>query len=146
MVSVIDTYGGYVNKFEGDAALAIFGAPISLDDPAGKALRAARSLRDALTVHGGMPDFGIGVTHGHVFAGNIGAEDRYEYTVIGDPVNAAARLSDLAKARAGRILASASTVSESGPDEAAHWRTGDDVVLRGRRQPTTLAEPADGLV
>jgi adenylate cyclase len=146
VVSVIDTYGGYVNKFEGDAALAIFGAPISLDDPAGKALRAARSLRDALTVHGGMPEFGIGVTHGRVFAGNIGAEDRYEYTVIGDPVNAAARLSDLAKARAGRILASASTVSESDPDEAAHWRTGDDVVLRGRRQPTTLAEPADGLV
>jgi len=146
VVSVIDTYGGYVNKFEGDAALAIFGAPTSLENPAGKALRAARSLRRSLTAHGGMPDFGIGVTHGRVFAGNIGAEDRYEYTVIGDPVNAAARLSDLAKARAARILASATTVSESDPDEAAHWRTGDDVVLRGRQQPITVAEPAATLV
>jgi adenylate cyclase len=146
VVSVIDSYGGYVNKFEGDAALAIFGAPTSLDDPAGKALGAARSLRDALTVHDGMPDFGIGVTHGRVFAGNIGAEDRYEYTVIGDPVNAAARLSDLAKTRASRVLASASTVSESDPDEGARWRSGDDVVLRGRRQPTTFAEPTDSLV
>jgi adenylate cyclase len=141
VVSVIDSYGGYVNKFEGDAALAIFGAPTSLDDPAGKALGAGRSLRDALTAHEGMPDFGIGVTHGRVFAGNIGAENRYEYTVIGDPVNAAARLSDLAKTRAARVLASASTVSESSDDEAAHWRTGEDVVLRGRQQPTTLAEP-----
>lgn len=126
--------------------MAIFGAPTSLDDPAGKALGAARSLRDALTVHDGMPDFAIGVTHGRVFAGNIGAEDRYEYTVIGDPVNAAARLSDLAKTRASRVLASASTVSESDPDEGARWRSGDDVVLRGRRQPTTLAEPTDSLV
>jgi adenylate cyclase len=141
VVGVIDTHGGFVNKFEGDAALAIFGAPVGLDDPAGKALCAARSLGDVLTVHRGMPDFGIGVTHGRVFAGNIGSEDRYEYTVIGDPVNAAARLSDLAKDRAGRILASADTVSNSDPNEAAHWRTGDDVLLRGRGQPTTLAEP-----
>jgi adenylate cyclase len=146
VVVVINTYGGYVNKFEGDAALAIFGAPVGLDDPAGKALSAARSLHDALTADRHMPDFGIGVAHGVVFAGNIGAEDRYEYTVIGDPVNEAARLSDLAKARAGRILTSAGTVSKSDPDEAAHWRTGDDVVLRGRRQPTTLAEPADRII
>lgn len=146
VVVVIDTYGGYVNKFEGDAALAVFGTPVPVDDPAGKALSAARSLHDALTVHGDMPDFGIGVTHGHVFAGNIGAEDRYEYTVIGDPVNEAARLSDLAKTRVGRILANASTVSESDPDEAAHWQTGEDVVLRGRKQPTTLAEPADRII
>jgi adenylate cyclase len=76
-----------------------------------------------------------------VFAGNIGAEDCYEYTVIGDPVNEAARLSDLAKSRAGRLLASAITVAQSGPDEAHHWQTGEDVVLRGRHQPTTLAEP-----
>jgi adenylate cyclase len=141
VVSVIDTHGGYVNKFEGDAALAIFGAPRGLDDPAGNALCAARSLRDALADHSGMPDFGIGVTHGRVFAGNIGAEDRYEYTVIGDPVNAAARLSDLAKERSGRVLASATTVSHSKPDEAAHWRIGDEVTLRGRSEPTILAEP-----
>jgi class 3 adenylate cyclase len=142
VVDVIDNHGGYVNKFEGDAALAIFGAPLTLDNPAGKALTAARSLRDALKAHRDVPDFGIGVTHGRVFAGNIGAEGRYEYTVIGDPVNEAARLSDLAKNRAGRLLASAIAVSDGGPAEGAHWQVGGDVMLRGRRQATTLAEPA----
>jgi adenylate cyclase len=142
VVGIIDRYGGYINKFEGDAALAIFGAPLTLGNPCAQALGAARSLREALTADRDMPDFGIGVTYGPVFAGNIGAEDRYEYTVIGDPVNEAARLSDLAKSRAGRLLASAVTVFESGPDEAACWRTGEDVLLRGRQQPTTLAEPS----
>lgn len=141
VVGVIAKYGGYINKFEGDAALAIFGAPLALDDPCAQALGAGRALREALTADREMPDFGIGVTYGAVFAGNIGAEDRYEYTVIGDPVNEAARLSDLAKTKAGRLLASAVTVAESGQDEAAQWRTGEDVLLRGRHRPTTLAEP-----
>jgi adenylate cyclase len=141
VVGIIDKYGGYINKFEGDAALAIFGAPLALGNPCAQALSAARSLRDALTAERDMPDFGIGVTYGRVFAGNIGAENRYEYTVIGDPVNEAARLSDLAKTKAGRLLASAFTVAESGSDEAAYWQTGEDVLLRGRQRPTTLAEP-----
>ncbi|HUB56998.1 MAG TPA: adenylate/guanylate cyclase domain-containing protein [Mycobacterium sp.] len=141
VVGIIGEYGGYINKFEGDAALAIFGAPLTLGDPCAQALGAARAMREALTADRDMPDFGIGVTYGRVFAGNIGAEDRYEYTVIGDPVNEAARLSDLAKSKAGRLLASAVTVSRSGPDEATCWLTGEDVLLRGRHQPTTLAEP-----
>jgi adenylate cyclase len=141
VVGIIDEYGGYINKFEGDAALAIFGAPLTLGDPCAQALGAARALRKALTADRDMPDFGIGVTYGRVFAGNIGAEDRYEYTVIGDPVNEAARLSDLAKSKAGRLLASALTVSRSGAKEATCWQTGEDVLLRGRHQPTTLAEP-----
>jgi adenylate cyclase len=141
VVGVIDKYGGSINKFEGDAALAIFGAPLALGNPCAQALGAARSLREALTAEPDMPDFGIGVTYGHVFAGNIGAEDRYEYTVIGDPVNEAARLSDLAKSKAARLLASAIAVSESGPDEAAYWQPGEEVLLRGRQLPTTLAEP-----
>jgi adenylate cyclase len=146
VVGIIDKYGGYINKFEGDAALAIFGAPMTLNNPCAQALAAARALRQALTVDRDMPDFGIGVTYGRVFAGNIGAENRYEYTVIGDPVNEAARLSDIAKSKAVRLLASAIAVSESSPDEAAYWQTGEDVLLRGRQQPTTLAEPTDTMV
>ena len=68
-----------------------------LDDPAGAALAAARALCAALRTLPSMLDFGIGISYGKVFAGNIGAEHRYEYTVIGDVVNQSARLSDLAE-------------------------------------------------
>ncbi|MEZ0052992.1 adenylate cyclase [Mycobacterium sp. MAA66] len=144
VVGIINEHGGYINKFAGDAALAIFGAPLPLADPAARALAAARSLHDALSEDSDMPDFGIGVTCGRVFAGNIGAEDRYEYTVIGDPVNEAARLSDLAKCRSGRILASATAVTQSGASEQIRWRTKEEVLLRGRKDLTTLAEPVTG--
>ena len=65
--------GGFVNKFEGDAALLIFGAPVDHPDPATAALRTARTLAVALATDGGF-EIGIGVTYGPVIAGNIGAE------------------------------------------------------------------------
>ncbi|GAB2531071.1 adenylate/guanylate cyclase domain-containing protein [Nocardia heshunensis] len=142
VVTAVHECGGFINKFEGDAALAIFGAPVGHLDPAGAALRAARELRSALDEVPGMLDFGIGVAHGPVFAGNIGAEARYEYTVIGDAVNQSARLSDLAKSRAGRVLAATEAVLAADSQEARRWRDADTVTLRGRSAPTVLAEPA----
>ena len=96
--------GGWVNKFEGDGALCVFGAPAIQPDHAARALRAARALHDELrapgVAHPGL-DAAIGVSSGPLVAGNVGTEQRYEYTVIGRPVNEAARLSDLAKGRPG---------------------------------------------
>ncbi len=90
-----------MNKFEGDAALCVFGAPARSDDPAGQALCAARELAERLEREVPEIGFGIGVSAGRAVAGNVGSEHRFEYTVIGDPVNEAARLSDLAKERSG---------------------------------------------
>ncbi|MCP9968180.1 adenylate/guanylate cyclase domain-containing protein [Actinomadura madurae] len=70
-----------------------------MEDSAGGALGAARELAVRLRAEVPMLDAGIGVSAGPVVAGYIGAEERFEYTVIGDPVNEAARLSDLAKGR-----------------------------------------------
>lgn len=70
-------------------------APLPLDDTAGHALAAARELRQELRDL--KLDAGIGVSAGRVIAGHIGAYDRFEYTVIGDAVNQAARLTELAK-------------------------------------------------
>src|SRR6202011_947380 len=64
---------------------------------------------------------GIGVTAGKAVAGNVGAKERFEYTVIGEPVNEAARLCELAKDEPGRLLASADTVNAASDDERAHW-------------------------
>src|SRR5205814_4855713 len=104
VVRVVDAEGGWVNKFEGDAALAVFGAPTDQPDHAARALRAARRLGAELEPLG--VDAGIGVSSGPVVAGNVGAENRYEDTVIGDPVNEAARLTEVAKRRPSRVAAS----------------------------------------
>jgi class 3 adenylate cyclase len=141
VVTAVDSHGGFVNKFEGDAALAIFGAPVAIDDPAGAALATARALCAALRAVPEMLDFGIGVGYGKVFAGNIGGEDRYEYTVIGDVVNQAARLSDLAKSRPCRALAAHHAVIAADDPESAHWRVTGTVTLRGRADETPVAEP-----
>ncbi|MFH5211118.1 adenylate/guanylate cyclase domain-containing protein [Antrihabitans sp. NCIMB 15449] len=141
VVTAVDEHEGLINKFTGDAALAIFGAPQEIDDPAGAALATARALRTALRALTAV-DFGIGVSHGSVFAGNIGAEHRYEYTVIGDPVNEAARLTELAKDRKSRILAARQAVWAAAPEEAAHWASRGSTKLRGRTSRTVYAEPS----
>jgi adenylate cyclase len=143
VVDAASQEGGWVNKFEGDAALCVFGAPAHDDRHAERALRSARGLREALDRlaerHPGL-DAGIGVSAGVAVAGNVGAEARFEYTVIGDPVNEAARLTEAAKARPGRVLASGDAIERAG-EEAAHWREAATLELRGRPEPTVAWEP-----
>jgi class 3 adenylate cyclase len=139
VVAEVDARHGLINKFQGDAALAVFGAPLRIADPTSTALAVARTLAnelDSLSV-----DFGIGVSAGPVFAGNIGSENRYEYTVIGDPVNEAARLADCAKEHPGRVLSSGAAVDRAGAEERAHWSPGGETTLRGRSDVTDLYTP-----
>jgi adenylate cyclase len=135
VVETIEADGGLVNKFEGDAALCVFGAPTDHPDPAGAALRAARRICDAVRSAGEV-DVGVGVACGRVWAGQVGAASRLEYTVIGDPVNEAARLTELAKEHPGRAVASEPTVQAADPGEAEHWVRDGEVELRGRDEPT----------
>jgi adenylate cyclase len=142
VVDTVESYGGMVNKFEGDGALCVFGAPVDRTDPAGAALCAARELRERLMNELPELDMGIGVSAGEAVAGNVGAEERFEYTVIGDPVNEAARLSELAKRRDERLVVSGAAVERAEEGEAVLWELGDEEVLRGRDEPTRLAFPA----
>jgi adenylate cyclase len=141
VVGAVDERNGLINKFQGDAALAVFGAPLPADDAASAALATARSLRGLLRR---LPvvDFGIGVSAGPVFAGNIGAENRYEYTVVGDAVNEAARLADFAKALDRRIVCSAAAIDRADAAERQHWVAHGDTVLRGRSESTRIWTPA----
>jgi adenylate cyclase len=141
VVDVVEDEGAIVNKFEGDAALCVFGAPVPRDDPACDALRAARLLAARLTRDVPELDFGIGISAGVAVAGNVGAEHRFEYTVIGDPVNEAARLSELAKQRPERVLASEAALHAAVEDESELWQVTDSAVLRGRNTETGVAHP-----
>ncbi|MEO9327039.1 adenylate/guanylate cyclase domain-containing protein [Gordonia aurantiaca] len=138
---VVDRHSGFVNKFEGDAALAVFGVPVEIDDPAGQALAAARDLADRLAKSLDIR-WGIGVSYGEVFAGNIGHERRYEYTVIGDPVNESSRLSDMAKTGRVPALASGAAIAAAG-EEADEWELLGSRVVRGRSAPTEFYAPRD---
>ena len=130
--------GGWVNKFEGDGAMCIFGVPAAQPDHAARALRAARLLQQRLATAGVRA--AIGVSSGAVVAGNVGAEERYEYTVVGDPVNEAARLTEAAKAVPERVLASGPTVQAAG-EEGSCWRSVGALTLRGRSEPTKAYVP-----
>ena len=110
MVDIIFEHGGTLDKFIGDAMMALWGAPIAHADDPDRALRAAIAMQEALArlnegwAAQGRPTIGvgIGINYGEVFAGNIGSHRRLEYTVIGDSVNIAARL--CSRAEAGEIL------------------------------------------
>jgi adenylate cyclase len=141
VVDTIEEHCGWVNKFEGDAALCVFGAPSARPDAAGDALRAARALDERLVGTLTGASAGIGVSAGPAVAGNIGAQERFEYTVIGDPVNEAARLCELAKQRPERLLASHAVLRRADPTEAANWEVRDSILLRGRDEPTHVAVP-----
>jgi adenylate cyclase len=140
VVEVVTAEGGWVNKFEGDAALCVFGPPHGQADHADAALRASRALRHRLDLLAAEApiEAAVGVASGTVIAGNVGAQERYEYTVIGDPVNAAARVTELARDRPRRLLADGAAVAAASPEEQAHWTHLDDVVLRGRSTATAL--------
>lgn len=142
VVDAVEAQGGWVDKFEGDAALCVFGAPVAQPDFADNALAAARTMRERL--RDDVPELaaGIGVSAGPAVAGNVGAERRFEYTVIGDPVNEAARLCELAKDREGGVVASERLVRRAGREEASRWSLVDSEVLRGRPEATRLAVPA----
>ncbi len=94
MVDIVFEYGGTLDKFMGDAIMALWGAPIARDDDADRAMQAAIEMLSALSKlnekwrREGRPDIeiGIGINYGEVFAGNIGSNKRLEYTVIGDSV------------------------------------------------------------
>ena len=140
VIAAVEAQQGSVNKFEGDAVLAVFGAPLHLEDPASAALSAARRLSAEIRAISEV-GFGIGVSYGAVFAGTVGAEHRYEYTVIGDPVNEAARLADEAKNRDHRVLCSGTTLDCAAESERNRWRQAGSTMLRGRSSATPVAEP-----
>ena len=143
VTNIIEAHQGVVDKFNGDAVMALFGAPIAHVDDARFALEAALEIRQTLgqlaQEDSGMPvmEAGIGVHTGLVVAGNLGSSSRLNYSVIGDSVNLASRLESLT-----RFYGVPCIVSEATRDAAPGFvfRELDRVRVFGKQEPVRIFE------
>lgn len=140
MVNIVHKSGGVVDKFIGDAIMAVWGAPLDTDRDAHESVGAAVEMRYALREfnekhRGSLPEIriGCGLNTGPVLSGQIGAEDRLEYTVIGDTVNLASRLEGLNKTFGTDIIVSEATYAEVKDDFVCAPL--EKIMIRGKTQP-----------
>jgi adenylate cyclase len=146
MVGIVMQEDGVVDKYIGDAIMAVFGAPVPKPGDAVHAVRAAVRMRRALVtlnqrlVARGLPPLrtGIGIHTGEVVAGNIGSEKRMEYTVIGDAVNLASRLESSTKELGVNVLVSEDTYERT--KHEIDVRPVREITVKGRKQPVMTYE------
>jgi len=150
MTSVIMEGGGFVNKFEGDAIMAFWGAPLASEQQAALAMRAALRCQEELLAlnvdfaKSGLPRLGmrIGINSGEVIVGNIGSRKRFEYTVIGDAVNLASRLEGINKQYGTEIICGALSGRMAAGEIVL--RQLDRVRVKGKLVPEEIFEVVGG--
>ncbi|MBJ8342024.1 adenylate/guanylate cyclase domain-containing protein [Antrihabitans sp. YC3-6] len=139
VVPVIARHGGHVDKFIGDGLLAVFGTPQPLTDHASRALDAACEI--AVVVGDREPRIGMGLNSGTVVAGTLGGAGRYDFSVIGDVVNVAARVESATRRTGDTILVSEHTRTLLPAAEASALIARPAVPLKGRAAPVALYAP-----
>ncbi|MDP7165003.1 MAG: adenylate/guanylate cyclase domain-containing protein [Alphaproteobacteria bacterium] len=147
MSTAIEAEGGVVDKYIGDAIMALFGAPLGNSDDAARAIRAALAMGHELAELNfelrtqGLPEIatGIGINSGLVVAGNMGSVRRLNYTVIGDNVNLASRIEGLTRIYGVPLIVSESTAAAPG----FRYRELDRVRVKGKQEPVRIFEPLD---
>jgi len=157
LVEVLNTYldemtklvfeeGGVLDKYIGDAVMAFWNAPFDQADHAARAVRCAVRMRDrllAMNKEGAFPKgielkVGVGMNTGDMVVGNIGAETRYDYTVIGDSVNLASRTESLCKEYGVMIIVTQNTLADMG--DGFKTRLLDQVAVKGKKEPIRIYE------
>jgi adenylate cyclase len=147
MTDIIQEYGGFVDKYIGDAIVAVFGAPLDDADHAANAVNAALHCRERLHKLNRDPTewqrFSlrqrIGLNSGDALVGNIGSRQRFNYTVMGDTVNVASRLEGANKYFGTSIMAAKSTFDRAAASFT--WRELDTIRVQGRDEPISIYEP-----
>lgn len=141
VVPVIVRHGGHANKFVGDGLLAVFGAPERHADHAARAVAAAREIAQ-LAGQGvdGRLRVGVGVNSGRVVVGTIGGGGRRDFTVIGDPVNTAARVEAATRLTGDDILITETTLRALGP-EGDDFEERSSAPLKGKTESVRLYAP-----
>jgi adenylate cyclase len=149
MVACISAQSGMLDKFIGDAIMAVFGLPVAAEDDEDRALRAAVAMISSLRAWNRereerrepLIDMGIGINTDSVVAGNIGSLKRMDYTIIGDGVNLAARLESACKQYGARILLSELTKAKL--KGIYRLREVDTVIVKGKTTPVAIFECLD---
>ncbi|MCB1106540.1 MAG: hypothetical protein KDK76_00415 [Chlamydiia bacterium] len=140
----IDAHGGVIDKYVGDEVMALFGAPIESAKSALQAIRSAIDMLDEIKkwnterTEQGLPtiEMGIGIHTGNVVAGNMGAEDRLNYTVLGANVNLASRI--CSKAEGMKVFISESTLESEGVKDQIEYEKLEPVELKGFTKPIPI--------
>jgi class 3 adenylate cyclase len=134
----IREHGGTLDKFMGDAVMALFNVPVPQPDHALRAVRAALNMQQCIAALGETEGhcfhFGVGIHVGEAVAGNIGSPERLDYTAIGDAVNLAKRLQE--NAEGGQVLLSEAAYREVAPFVEA--RPLGPITVKGREEPVQL--------
>ncbi len=149
MVACISAQSGMLDKFIGDAIMAVFGLPVAAEDDEDRALRAAVAMISSLRAWNRereerrepLIDMGVGINTDSVVAGNIGSLKRMDYTIIGDGVNLAARLESACKQYGARILLSELTKAKL--NGIYRLREVDRVIVKGKTTPVAIFECLD---
>ena len=144
MTKIIFEYGGTIDKFIGDAIMAVFGTPVSKADDALRAVQAASRMQKRLkelnakwiSENRTPIEIGIALHTGTVVAGNIGSPERMEFTVIGDTVNLTSRIEGLNKTYHTNILVCQSTYNQVKKEIPMMFVA--ETQVRGRNEPTKL--------
>lgn len=149
MTKIIFKYNGTLDKFIGDAIMAVWGAPADDEEQASHACLAAlemqrmmKGLSNKINIPGYRLSMRIGINTGAVMAGNMGSEERFDFTVIGDNVNIASRLENLNKTYGTEIIISESTLGRM--DQKLTLRELDSVRVKGKKQVLKIYELMDG--
>jgi class 3 adenylate cyclase len=136
-VPTLTRHGCHVNKFVGDGVLGVFGAPVHLDDHADRAVAAASELALAVERHFGQRlGIGVGINSGRVLAGTIGGGGKLDFTVIGDPVNVAARVEEMTRETGDVVLLTEATRRRLTAEPKLEPRGA--IPLKGRSEPVPV--------
>jgi adenylate cyclase len=146
MCAAVEQHGGVVDKFIGDAVMAVFGGVIELENPSLAAVRAAQQMRRELAVLNvrwkteGLPELqcGIGIHFGPVLQGTLGSAERKEFTVMGDAVNTAARLESVTKEQGHPILVSGAVHGRLPAELQRVAVPLGDLMLKGKKVPVPV--------
>ena len=142
----VDRHGGYVDKYIGDASMALWGAPVPMSEHGLQAVRAGLQIRDRVetmrTEAEARGDFGfgikVGIASGMAVVGNVGSERRFNYTAVGETVNIAARLEGLPGIYGCAVIVDETTAMAAGAEILL--RELDWVTVKGRAEPLSIFE------